>query len=110
MRLGTAELDKRYSSGGLERRVKEIKWHPKYKPGRVYFDVGIATAEKPIDFTEYVRPVCLPYLPTELKDSGDENGNFFTLGSLGNWEYERIWEYDTPELRPNLKISSVKVI
>ena len=63
MRLGTSDLEGIHSDGGIERRVKEIRWHPKYKPGRVYFDVGIAVASKLITFTEFVRPVCLPYLP-----------------------------------------------
>ena len=50
------------------RRVEDIFFHPKYVPGKVYYDVGIAVANKPMDFNDYIRPICLPYLPVD-----DEN-------------------------------------
>jgi hypothetical protein len=38
----------------------EIK---KQQDGKAYFDVGIAIADRHIEFTNYVRPICLPMRP-----------------------------------------------
>ena len=55
--------------GNLDvRRVEDILFHPKYVHGEVYYDVGIAVANKPMDFNDHIRPICLPYLPVD-----DEN-------------------------------------
>ena len=77
IRLGTSDLEGIHSDGGIERRVKDIRWHPKYKPGRVYFDAGVVIASKLVTFTAFVRPVCLPYLPVDYEDEFE--GKFVTL-------------------------------
>ena len=105
MRLGTSDLEGIHSDGGIERRVKEIRWHPKYKPGKVYFDVGIAVASKLITFTEFVRPVCLPYLPVDYEDQFE--GKFVTLAG---WGYAVEARSGLTELTSNLKLRSLKVI
>ena len=105
MRLGTTDLQKTHSNGGIERRVKEIRYHPRYRPGRVYFDVGLATASKLITFTDYVRPVCLPQFPVDFEDS-----LIYKLVTLGEWGYTLQAGGGLPELTSNLKLRSLKVI
>ena len=51
------------------RRVEDILFHPKYVHGEVYYDVGIAVANKAMDFNDYIRPICLPYLPVDDENS-----------------------------------------
>ena len=108
MRLGTADLEGIHFDGGIERRVKEIRYHPRYRPGRVYFDVGVATANKLITFTEYVRPVCLPYLPVDFEDSLKDK--FVTLAGWGYTIQARSGAEPSVELTSNLKLRSLKVI
>ena len=108
MRLGTADLEGIHFDGGIERRVKEIRYHPRYRPGRVYFDVGVATANKLITFTEYVRPVCLPYLPVDFEDSLKDK--FVTLAGWGYTIQARSGADPSVELTSNLKLRSLKVI
>ena len=106
MRLGTTDLPKTNSNSGIERSVKEIRYHPRYRPGRVYFDVGLATASKLITFTEYVRPVCLPHFPVDFEDSLKDK--FVTLGG---WGYTLQARGGLPELTSNLKLRrQLKVI
>ena len=108
MRLGTADLEGIHFDGGIERRIKEIRYHPRYRPGRVYFDVGVATANKLITFTEYVRPVCLPYLPVDFEDSLKDK--FVTLAGWGYTIQARTGAELSVELTSNLKLRSLKVI
>ena len=68
MRMGTADLESIDGQGAIERRVKQLFVHPKYTPGEAYYDVGIAEADKIIEFSKYIRPVCLPYLPIDNDD------------------------------------------
>ena len=35
---------------------------------KAYFDVGIAITDKPIEFNEYIRPICLPLKPVDDVD------------------------------------------
>ena len=105
MRLGTADLEGIHTDGGIERRVKEIYWHPKYVTGQAYFDVGIAVASKPVSFTSYVRPVCLPYLPVDYEDQFKDK--FVTLSGWGYTVEAR--RSDLTELTSNLKLRSLKV-
>ena len=105
MRLGTADLEGIHTDGGIDRRVKEIYWHPKYVPGQAYFDVGIAVASKPVSFTSYVRPVCLPYLPVDYENQFKDK--FVTLSGWGYTVQAR--RSDLTELTSNLKLRSLKV-
>ena len=104
MRLGTADLEGIHTDGGIERRVKAIYWHPKYVFGRAYFDVGIAVASKPVSFTSYVRPICLPYLPVDYEDQFKDK--FVTLSG---WGYTVQARSELTELTSNLKLRSLKV-
>ena len=104
MRMGTADLESIHSPGGIERRVAEIMFHPKYKPGKVYYDVGIAVADEIITFNEFIRPVCLPYLPVDYNDH--LTGKFVTLAG---WGYALQARTNVVELTSNLKLRSLKV-
>jgi hypothetical protein len=42
-----------------EVRITKITRHPKYVRGVAYFDIAVLETE-PIEFTGYIRPVCLP--------------------------------------------------
>ena len=106
--MGTADLESVHN--GIERKVIDISTHPKYKPGKVYYDVGIAVARDAITFNDYIRPVCLPYLPVD--DDDHLEGNFVTLAG---WGYAIEARSGIPveelkvELTSNLKLRSLKV-
>ena len=104
MRMGTADLEQVHSSGGIERRVKDIFVHTKYKSGKVYNDVGIAEADTLIEFNRYVRPVCLPYLP--IDNDNFLAGEFVTTAGFGYTVQARSGQTD---LTSNLKLKSLKV-
>jgi hypothetical protein len=36
-----------------------------YIGDEIYFDAGLAIAESQLDFTDYVRPICLPTQPVD---------------------------------------------
>ena len=54
--------------GAIQRKVISWSQHPKYVSGRAYFDVAIAVADQIIEYSDYVRPICLPTTPV---DNGD---------------------------------------
>ena len=54
--------------GAIQRKVISWSQHPKYVSGRSYFDVAIAVADQIIEYSDYVRPICLPTTPV---DNGD---------------------------------------
>ena len=67
MRFGTTNiLDEGEET--INRGIDEFKVHPKYEKGKPYFDVGLAITFVEIDFTAYIRPICLP---TESSDDAD---------------------------------------
>ena len=46
-----------------------ILQHPNYnRDNGIYFDAGIAVMEKKIDFSDYIRPICLPSHPVDSLD------------------------------------------
>lgn len=61
MRLGNENLNTGANSEHeIERSVKQIFRHPLYKSNQVYYDVGLAIADRRIEFTDFIRPICLP--------------------------------------------------
>lgn len=80
MRLGTEDLVNP-GHGMMERNVIKLDLHPKFQQRRAYFDVGIATADRILEFTEYVRPVCIPMSPVDDFDA--LAGDFVTLAGWG---------------------------
>ena len=103
MRMGTADLDTMHFNGSMDRRVSDLHVHPNYKPGQAYYDIGIAEAETLITFSEYVMPVCLPYLP--IDDANHIEDQFVTLAG---WGYNGGAKVEL-ELTSHLKIRSLRV-
>ena len=74
MRLGNSDLNLGRDSPNEEiRNVKRLLTHPDYRSGRIYFDVGLAVAESRIEFTDYIRPICLPFKPIDDEDAGADD-------------------------------------
>ncbi len=82
------------------RRIVEIIRHPDYDGDTVYFDAGIAIAERRVEFSDYVRPICLPVKPVDSVDY--LTGEIVTLTGFG--KYSR-----TEVLAKELKFIDLKV-
>ena len=54
--------------GAIERKVIKHFQHPKYRPARAYYDAAIAVVDRIIEYTDYVRPICLPMTPVDDED------------------------------------------
>ena len=52
MRLGTADMTN--SSLGTMRDIVDFLQHPKYVVTRAYYDVAVAIANIPIDYTDFI--------------------------------------------------------
>ncbi len=62
LRFGDVDLSSRADDEDdfvQEVRITKITKHPKYVEGVAYFDIAVLIIE-PIEYTGYVRPVCLP--------------------------------------------------
>ena len=79
MRLGTADMTD--ASKGTMRNIVEFLQHPKYQATRAYYDVAIAVANIPIDFTDYIRPISMPLQP--IDDENAFEGQSVTLSGWG---------------------------
>ena len=58
-----------FQEGAIQRKVISWSQHPKYVSGRAYYDAAVAVADQLIEYTEYVRPVCLPMTPVDDDDA-----------------------------------------
>ena len=65
MRLGTSDLANVKS--GTKRKVIEAFKHSKYRSAP-YFDAAIIQSDVNIEFTKWVRPICLPMCPIDDED------------------------------------------
>ena len=63
--------------------------HPLYKKGQegLYFDVGVVVTKTPIQFNNFVRPVCLPALPADTLDF--LTGHLVTMAGWGLYHVDR---------------------
>ena len=103
MRLGSADFT-RLSIGAQERVVIERLIHPQYRQRRAYFDAGIAVADRHIEFTDYVRPICLPMRPVDDEDYLADD--FVTLAGWG----QKLDETTNPyKLADKLKLHTLHV-
>ncbi|XP_025602997.2 proclotting enzyme-like [Athalia rosae] len=60
VRLGDYNIRTSTEVRHLERRVRRIVRHRGFDTRTLYNDVAILTLDKPVPFTEQIRPVCLP--------------------------------------------------
>ena len=100
MRLGTADMTD--ASKGTMRKIDKFLQHPKYLATRAYYDVAIAVADIPIDFTDFIRPINLPMQPID-----DENALEGESVTLSGWGLEVGEQQYKP--RTNFKLVSIEV-
>ena len=100
MRLGTADMTD--ASKGTMRNIIEFMQHPKYLPTRAYYDVAIAVANIPIDFTDFIRPINLPMKP--IDDENAFEGDSVTLSGWGLEVGEQQYK-----ARTNFKLVTIAV-
>ena len=81
MRLGVDDLSSRSRLTGSDVRISSFIAHPKYNRTS-YFDVAIAVAERFIEFTSTIRPICLPFQP--IDDFDQTKGDFLNLAGFGD--------------------------
>ncbi|XP_015585811.1 proclotting enzyme isoform X2 [Cephus cinctus] len=60
VRLGDYNIKTNNEVRHIERRVKRVVRHRGFDSRTLYNDVAILTLDQPVDFTEQIRPVCLP--------------------------------------------------
>ena len=58
-----------HTSEGIERKMKNVAFHPEYNYPESYYDVAIATLNEtvPEDAFKTIRPICLPRNPIQNK-------------------------------------------
>ena len=61
VRIGGNTLDSRYS---IDKKIIDVKKHPKYDYPIYYFDVALIVVEDEIRFTSRISPICLPQTPS----------------------------------------------
>lgn len=76
-------------------------WLTDYSDDYIYFDAGLAIAESQLDFTNYVRPICLPTHPVDKLDY--LTGDLVTLTGYGKIS-------TTDVLATELKFINLRVI
>ncbi len=73
MRLGDGDLN---DNAGVQRRlIRHTEIHPKYLPGKGYYNVALLTIGPPANISgKYVRPICLPKWSFDAPDEfeGDQ--------------------------------------
>ena len=105
IRLGTSNMQKYISGPGMiERTVVSTFQHPKYSVGRSYFDVGVAKVDYHIEYTEYVRPICLPMMPVDDGDFLSDDLVMLSGWGLANvggeWQQSKSLKIHTLQVNP----------
>ncbi|KAG7203100.1 hypothetical protein KM043_010222 [Ampulex compressa] len=60
VRLGDYNIKTNHEIRHIERRVKRVVRHRGFNSRTLYNDVAILTLNEPVEFTEQIRPICLP--------------------------------------------------
>ncbi|KAK2574958.1 hypothetical protein KPH14_008721 [Odynerus spinipes] len=60
VRLGDYNIKTNTEVRHIERRVKRVVRHRGFNSRTLYNDVAVLTLSEPVDFTEQIRPICLP--------------------------------------------------
>jgi len=66
----------------IQRKITNFMFHPKYfqTPGQGYYDVAIVELDREVQFTDFVKPICLPKIAQANPDVHVEK--FITLTGL----------------------------
>jgi len=59
-RLGDHNIKTNNEVRHIERRVKKVVRHKSFNSRTLYNDVALLTLSEPVEFTEQIRPICLP--------------------------------------------------
>ena len=81
MRLGVDDLSSRSRLTGSDVKISSFIAHPRFSM-TTYFDIAIAVAERFIEFTSTIRPICLPFQP--IDDFDQAKGDFINLAGFGD--------------------------
>lgn len=60
VRLGDYDIKTPHETRHVEKRVRRVVRHRGFDMRTLYNDVAILTLNEPVEFTETIRPVCLP--------------------------------------------------
>lgn len=64
VRLGDHNIKTSSEVRHIERRVKRVVRHKNFNSRTLYNDVALLTLNEPVEFSEQIRPICLPSGPT----------------------------------------------
>lgn len=75
--LGVYNLDVKIERGTQQRDVEEIHVHPDWKVFNEKYDADIAifVLSEIVDFTKYIRPICMPDDDPPIDATGSIVGN-----------------------------------
>ena len=79
-----------------------MTWGTCFFPDRAYYDVGIVVADKTIEFSATVMPICLPMSPVD-----DDEALVDDFVNLAGWGYDII--DGKRELNNKLKLVNLQV-
>lgn len=76
--LGAYNLDVKFESGDQQRAVHEIHVHPDWSVFSLKFDADLAVfvLKEIVEFTRYIRPICMPDDNPPVDVKGSVVGNF----------------------------------
>lgn len=60
VRLGDHNIKTSTEVRHIERRVKRVVRHKSFNSRTLYNDVALLTLNEPVEFSEQIRPICLP--------------------------------------------------
>lgn len=77
--LGAYNLDVKIERGVQQRYVEEIYVHPDWKPFNEKYDADLAilALSEIVEFTTYIRPICMPDDDPPIDAMGSIVGNVF---------------------------------
>lgn len=61
VRLGEHHLLNSDGKGIQEYKVTSLKPHPQFQRHGFYNDIGVVRLARPVQFSDYIQPVCLPH-------------------------------------------------
>lgn len=69
MRLGEHHLYKNDDNAKpIDLKITEIKQHPKFQRHGFFNDIGLVKLNKKVEYSEFIRPICLPNLSERSKN------------------------------------------